>query len=320
MGAILHILVHGSRHKVPLPPAASSGGINRMIHWLAVEQAAQGHKVYAMSQIGESNASYQHIRIPAQNSFETILEKIPNDVTDIEYHGGLAFDVVERLIERFPRTLQIIHGLENRVGKNRVYVSKSHAKHFGGEVFAYNGIPVDSYQFSEDKEDFLLFLAKVRRSKKGVATAINVAKKSKTKLIVAGGHRLSSPETWFPWHRLVKPVGYINGDEKFRLLSKAKALLVPIRWEEPFGLTIIEAMLSGTPVIAFNRGAMSELIIDGVTGFLCDNEEEMLSAINKIEQLSPQVCRAHVIKYFSSYAMYQKHQELLDSAGQGSHW
>ena len=82
----------------------------------------------------------------------------------------------------------------------------------------------------------------------------------------------------------------------------------------------IEAMLSGTPVIAFNRGAMSELIIDGVTGFLCDNEEEMLSAINKIEQLSPQVCRAHVIKYFSSYAMYQKHQELLDLAGQGSHW
>ena len=313
MGAILHI------HDQSLPPAAGSGGSNRLIHWLAVEQAAQGHKVYAMSPIGESNESYQHIRVPAQSLIETILEKIPNDVTDIEYHGGFPFFIVDRLIENFPRTLQIIHAGKG-VGINRVYVSKSHAKRSGGEVFAYNGIPVDDYSFSEDKKDFLLFLAKVRRSKKGVATAINVAKKSKTKLIVAGGHRLGSPETWFPWHRLVKPVGYVEGDQKFRLLTTAKALLVPIRWEEPFGLTIIEAMLSGTPVIAFNRGAMSELIIDGVTGFLCDNEEEMLSAINQVEQLSPQVCREHVIKYFSSHAMYQKHQELLDLAGQGSHW
>jgi len=313
MGAILHIDGHS------LPPVANSGGANRLIHWLAVEQAAQGHNVYAMSPIGNSNESYQHIQVPAQSLFKTILERIPNDVTDIEYHGGFAFDVVERLIEHFPRTLQIIHAGKG-VGKNRVYVSKSHAKRSGGEVFAHNGIPVDDYQFSEDKEDFLLFLAKVKRSKKGVATAIDVAKKSKTRLIVAGGHRLGSPETWFPWHRLVKPVGFVNGDEKFCLLSKAKALLVPIRWEEPFGLTIIEAMVSGTPVIAFNRGAMPELIVDGVTGFLCDTEDDMVNAVAELPRLSPSDCRQHAVEHFSATAMYRKHMELLELAGSGVSW
>lgn len=179
---------------------------------------------------------------------------------------------------------------------------------------------MDDYIFNESKSDFLLFLAKVKRSKKGVDVAIKLSKKSKLKLVVAGGVRLGSPETWFNWHPLITPVGYVNGKDKMKLFSQAKALIVPIRWEEPFGLTIVEAMLSGTPVIAFNRGAMKELIIDGVTGFLCETEEEMLTAMQNVDKISPLKCHEHAKKYFSSFSMYEKHEELLALAGTGKTW
>jgi len=310
---ILHI------HNQSLPPSPNSGGSNRLIDWLATEQSKQGHSVCAISPEGRSNDFYEHIKMPANCNYDELIELIPEDVTDIEYHGGLDAGIVDKLLTKYPSSLQIIHAGKGG-GKNNVFVSRSHAEQAGQTVFAYNGLPVDDYIFSESKSDYLLFIAKVKRRKKGADTAIKLAKKLKCKLIVAGGSRLYCPETWFNWHPLISPVGYVNGTKKFELLSQAKALIVPIRWEEPFGLTIVEAMLSGTPVIAFNRGAMKELIIDGVTGFLCDTEEEMLAAIKNVSKLSAKQCHEHAKQYFSSVAMYEKHEELLALAGAGKSW
>lgn len=113
---------------------------------------------------------------------------------------------------------------------------------------------------------------------------------------------------------MIKPVGYVGGDQKFELFAKAKAVLVPVKWEEPFGLTVIEAMASGTPVIAFNRGAMPELIVDGVTGFLCDTEDEMVKAVGRLHEISPSACREHVARNFNVENLYLRHAELLDMA------
>ncbi|MFA0336853.1 glycosyltransferase, partial [Vibrio sp. 10N.222.54.B2] len=201
-----------------------------------------------------------------------------------------------------------------------VFVSKSHAsqsKYNKNKInfnYIYNGIPESEFEYNEQKKGYFLFLAKVKRSKKGIQTAIKVAKKTKSNLIVAGGHRLGSPETWFKWHPLITPVGFVNGDFKKDLLRNAKALLVPISWEEPFGLTIIEAMLSGTPVIAYNRGAMSELIVHGETGFLCENEDEFIKAMSLTHQLNKKKMRERAIKYFSSSAMAIGHLKMLDQA------
>lgn len=307
MSVILHI------HDQSLPPIASSGGSNRLIDWLAIEQAKQGHKVYAMSPSGADTECYQHIKLSLPCSIEELLALIPDDVEYIEHHGGLAPTVVDELLTFFPGCVQVCHAGKQE-GKNNIFISNSHAKAHGGTVIAYNGVPVDDYIFSADKDNYLLFLAKVKRSKKGVDTAIKVAKKVNIPLVVAGGYRLANPETWFKWHPKITPVGYINGVKKFELLSKAKALLVPIRWEEPFGLTIVEAMLSGTPVIAFNRGAMPELIIDGETGFLCENEAEMIEAIKKLDQISPERCREHAMSHFTSTQMCNRHLELLAQA------
>lgn len=169
MRRILHI------HNQSLPPTPNSGGSNRLIDWLATEQSKQGHNVYAMSPIGRSNKFYEHIKMPNNCSYDNLIKLIPTDVTDIEYHGGLNIDVANKLLTTFPRSLQIIHAGQGGGIKN-VFVSKSHAKSAGGEFFSYNGIPVDDCIFNESKSDFLLFLAKVKRSKKGVDVAINYLK------------------------------------------------------------------------------------------------------------------------------------------------
>ena len=321
MGAILHLLY------MTVPPPKSSGGMNRLVFWLAAEQARQGHKVYVASTDGASTEFFEHIKISRDQTLDDLKARMPSDVTDVEMHE-MPPDVMAWIYNNYPRSLQVVHsGLKpelepegGRSGSKSVFVSHKHMELAGGSQFAYNGVPVDEYDFREAKDDYLLFLAKVKRSKKGVQTAIRVAKHCQRKLIVAGGIRVGSPTTWFPWHPLIRPIGYIDGQRKREVLSGASALLVPIRWEEPFGLTVIEAMLSGTPVIAFRRGAMPELIVDGVTGYLCDTEDEMVEAVGKVSQISPQDCRRHVIERFSAASMYRRHQELLDLGGTGAVW
>jgi len=307
MKSILHV------HNKSLPPSPDSGGSNRLIEWLAQEQAKQGHKVYIMSFSGHSTEHYQHIKIKPEMTGPDLIALIPGDITDIELHGGIPAHQANALADKFKRFIQIIHAGKG-AGRNCVYVSQSHAQRSGGTAYAHNGIPVHDYQFSDSKEAFLLFIAKVKRSKKGVEEAIRVAKRTQIPLIIAGGHRLLSPETWFKWHPLIRPVGYVNGDQKFSLFAKAQGLLVPIKWEEPFGLTVIEAMASGTPVIAFNRGAIPELIVDGVTGFLCDTEDEMVKAVERLHEISPAACREHVAQKFSVENLYKTHAALLDKA------
>ncbi|MAA64126.1 MAG: hypothetical protein CL581_05015 [Alteromonadaceae bacterium] len=313
MSSILHIFNQS------IPPSPHSGGANRLLEWLAIEQASQGHKVYVATPKGHSTAHYTHIPIPVNASSEDILNLIPKDVTDIEFHGGFPDHVIQPIMKNFSRSIQLVHAGPGGNTKS-VYVSKSHAGLGAGKHFAYNGVPVNDYHFSQHKEDYLLFLAKVKRRKKGVSTAIKIAKASKTSLIVAGGHRVKNPETWCKWHPLVTPVGYVNGEKKLDLLSKAKALLVPIEWDEPFGLTVVEAAASGTPVIAFDRGAMRELIVDGETGYLCRTDKEMIAAVKNVSRISPFKCRKHAATHFSANRMYQRHKELLDYAGAGNLW
>ncbi|MCE0558861.1 glycosyltransferase [Motilimonas sp. E26] len=309
---ILHI------HDQALPPTPSCGGSNRLIDWLASAQSQLGCKVTALSPRGASNSSYQHVTCDVKNiDFDTLIKAIPQDVTDIEYHGGLSDELAYALQQRFNKFVSVVHaGAANT--PNCVYVSKSHAQQANAEVYVHNGIPVESVEFNGKKSNFSLFLAKVKRSKKGVVQAINIAKKTNQSLIVAGGHRFGSPETWFAWHSKIKPVGYVDGQKKRDLLKNAKALWVPINWEEPFGLTVVEAMMSGTPVIAYNRGAMSELIIDGVTGFVCNNEADFIAAIDKTASLDPQTIRQHALSHFSAEKMASAHLDLLEKAAHSS--
>ncbi|WP_416349065.1 glycosyltransferase [Mycobacterium xenopi] len=104
--------------------------------------------------------------------------------------------------------------------------------------------------------------------------------------------------------------GQADAVAKRRLLAKARCLLFPIQWEEPFGMVMIEAMACGTPVVALDRGAVREIVDDGVTGFVCADPAELAPAIRRVTGLDPQVCRRHVKERFSAEQMALGYERL----------
>jgi glycosyltransferase involved in cell wall biosynthesis len=172
----------------------------------------------------------------------------------------------------------------------------------------HNGIDVDRYPFRAEKEDFLLFLGRVNREK-GPELAVDVAHRTGRKLVMAVKKAEKFEEVY--WDEIVAPrldgteeiLGEITLEEKADLLARASCVLFPIQWPEPFGLVMTEAMASGTPVIAFPYGAAPEVIVDGKTGFLVESIDEMCEAVERVGEIDPHACRAHVAERFSADAM-----------------
>ncbi len=312
----------------PLPPPPGSGGANRLVDWLAKTQHEAGNRVAIMSPGGHSTDYFTHINTPAEIGPDELLRSIPEGTNIVHHHGGF-FQHINGIDKAGYPVIETVHGNEKIPADpnappdhktNRVYVSQCHMRLHDGNTYVYNGIPIDEYQLSTEKSDFLLFLAKVRRSKKGVSDAIQVAKSADQNLIIAGGWKLKYPHTWLPLSRKIKAVGRVEGAQKKHLLATAKALLVPIKWDEPFGLTVVEAMASGTPVIAANRGAMPELIADGETGILCDSIDAMRDAVDRVGEISAHACRERAVNLFSIETTRDNYQKLYQRRISGQTW
>lgn len=186
----------------------------------------------------------------------------------------------------------------------------------------YNGIDTQEFPAKIEKGKYLLFFGRMKESDpKGVLTAIKVAQKTGENLKIAGN--VESPDFYkkeiephlnekIQFVGPVDAVGPIGFQEKIKLYQNAKALLFPINWEEPFGMTMIEAMSCGTPVIAFDRGAVREVIKDGQTGFICPTGdlESMIEAVGKIDQINRQKCHQHVRENFTIEKMVNHFLEL----------
>lgn len=166
----------------------------------------------------------------------------------------------------------------------------------------YNGIRVEDFIFNKNGGDYLLFFGRIHHDK-GTYEAIQIAKKGRMKLIISG---IIQDREYFD--SLVKPyindkdivfVGASGPDKRNDLLSNAFALLHPINFEEPFGLSVAESMMCGTPVIAFNRGSMPELIRNGETGFLVNDVIEAAGVLGKIKGINRENCRSWSRKNFS---------------------
>jgi glycosyltransferase involved in cell wall biosynthesis len=175
----------------------------------------------------------------------------------------------------------------------------------------YNGIDMSFYSMNEEKEDFVLFLGRAA-PEKGWKRAIDAAKLAGEKLVSAVkiAHWTEEDE----WEKNIKPnlpedavvMGEITQEEKVDLLRRAKAVLFPIDWPEPFGLVMTEAMACGTPVIATPRGSVPEVIVDGETGFIVSVEryaEEAAEKLRHLGEIDPLVCRDRVQRLFSKEAM-----------------
>lgn len=197
----------------------------------------------------------------------------------------------------------------------------------------YNGVDTNLYSFSDKKEDYLLWLGRLSKAKntdgsfmdpKGVKWAIKLARETGEKLILSGN--VEDMEFYnqevkpylndrIEWYGPVSPEQLLKREEIVGLMQKAKAFLMTINWEEPFGLVMAEAMSCGTPVIGFNKGAVSELVRDGFTGFVIDQDDGidgLKKALSNLSQIKYSDCREHVVNNFSIEKMVENYEKVYN--------
>jgi glycosyltransferase involved in cell wall biosynthesis len=200
----------------------------------------------------------------------------------------------------------------------KVFVSQSQKKaSFSKQqksFTVYNGIPIDNFKFNPNPKDYFAFFGFLNYDK-GAHIAVQVARKAGVKLLLAGV--VKKEEDFFDKEikpHLNKKIQYIgpitNYKDKSDFLGNAKGLLVPIQWEEPFGLVMPEAMACGTPPIAFRRGAIPEIIENKKNGFIVNSEKQMIEAIKNIDKIDRRQCRKRVEKDFTIEKMVDRYEEV----------
>jgi glycosyltransferase involved in cell wall biosynthesis len=187
----------------------------------------------------------------------------------------------------------------------------------------HHGIDLSPYHLQEKKEDYLAFIGRLAPVK-GTHIAIEVAKKAEIPLKIAGEVQ---PVFRDYYEQQIKPhvdgkfieyLGEADLDAKNELLGKARAMLFPIKWDEPFGLVQIEAMACGTPVLAFPGGSVREIVKDGVSGYVCNSAEELVQRAREVS-LSPATVREYVEANFSLERMLTQYAELYRELVAGAH-
>jgi glycosyltransferase involved in cell wall biosynthesis len=220
--------------------------------------------------------------------------------------------------------LTTIHGFSSpsilpvfqRYNDRSAYVSISNADRHPSLDYAatiHHGIPIDDFPFDPAGSDDLLFFGRFHPDK-GAAEAVRAARAVGRKLVMAGivqdADYFAREVAPFIDERTIEYRGVVGGEDRTRALGSARALLHLIGFEEPFGLSVIEAMACGTPVIAYPKGSMPELIVDGVTGFLVDNFDQAVEAIGRVDQIDRAACRQHVARHFTIDRMADRYLEL----------
>ena len=183
----------------------------------------------------------------------------------------------------------------------------------------HHGLPMQHFQATaQQPEDYFVWLGRFV-PEKGPHLAIEAAQKAGVPIVLAGtiDKHIEVSVNYFndkikPFlnDKQVKYVGPVNMQQKIDLLSRARGLLNPIQWEEPFGMVMIEAMAVGCPVIAFNRGAASEIVDHGTSGFLTQTVDEMVHYISRIDELERVEVHAHVERNFTARMMAQKYVKV----------
>lgn len=292
-------------------PVRRYGGTERVIVWLARGLRELGHEPVLLAREGTDLPGFDVHGLPrdvirrmAGESDFALDPWLPGNVDVIHFHSPVAGR------SEVPH-LTTIHG-NGRPGSfdaSHVFVSRDHMRRMQGRHFVYNGIDPADYRFLEAKRPYLLFLGLASRRVKGVDRAIRIARLADQRLRVAGGWRPSLD-------RRIRWMGMVDDHAKRDLLAGARALLNPIRWEEPFGLVVVEALVSGTPVLATPMGAMPELV-SGDVGALCSTDDEFIEALNRLTSWEAEVCRQRVLDHFTHVAMAASYLELYRRAVAG---
>jgi glycosyltransferase involved in cell wall biosynthesis len=180
----------------------------------------------------------------------------------------------------------------------------------------HNALDPDELPYQEQKDDYVLWLGRMS-PEKAPQVAIDVSRAAGRRILVAGKCQEPAEEKFFAEN--VEPrlgpgaewIGEVGGDEKRQLVAKAQCLVFPVQWDEPFGMVMVEAMGSGTPVVALRRGAVPEVVVDGLTGFVRDEPDELVDALRAIDRIRPADCRRHVVENFSPARMVDGYERAF---------
>lgn len=304
-------------------PVKAYGGTERVIWWLGKELVRLGHEVVYLVKKG---SSCPFAKVLILNEKKPIVEQIPKDIDIAHFH----FEMWEEL--PCP-VLFTIHGNtkdpEKNYHPNTVFVSKNHAKRHGGNHHVYNGIDFDDYGRPDlaNKRKYVHFLANAAWRVKNLNGAIEIAAAAHERLHVIGGSRLNfRMGIRFTMSPNVRFHGMLGGDGKNVVLNASKALLFPVLWHEPFGLSIIESLYFGCPVFGTPYGSLPELLnpsqstmdntIRSDFGVLSENKSELIDGLSALDSYDRQRCHDYVMDCFSSKKMaldyLHYYEQLLD--------
>jgi glycosyltransferase involved in cell wall biosynthesis len=317
---------------IPVPPQLY-GGIERIVYMLANEYQNKGHQVTLLAGPG-SYCNGTTVVFGKTSNNPSKLEWYKNVLSVWKYllkHKD-EFD----LIHNFGRLLYLIPVLNHPAKKimsyqrqispkgiryvtflpnqNLIFTACSDNCAATGNVSGmwrtvYNCVDFSQYDFNGDINEAspLMFLGRLDKVK-GLHTAITAALKTNNKLII-GGNIPTTDDNYQYYKTQIEPlfdneqivyVGELNDEQKNHYLRQSKALLFPIEWEEPFGIVMVEAMACGTPVIGFKRGAVPEVVDEGITGNIVTDIDGMINAINNIEKIDRSKCREQAGKRFDA--------------------
>ncbi len=307
-------------HPVQLP-AQHYGGTERVVMWLARGLLELGHEVQiAALESSRLPSDMKHLSVArGQCSLTDVLPLIPDSTDVIHFMAPPGAEELSRL--SIPH-ITTVHG-NGKPGevfpRNTVFLSEDHARRHGSRIFVHNGIDPQEYVFNPGKrENPFLFFSKTSWNVKNLAGAMRRCKKAGAPLWIAGGSR--------PWHKRVESfltpgfrwLGSVGGEEKAKVFSRAKALLFPVIWDEPFGLVVAEALMSGTPVIASRKGSLPELVHPEVGTLLGDQDEEWIDWLKRDTlPWSPQACRDWAMHRFHYRRMAEDYVKLYQRVVKG---
>jgi glycosyltransferase involved in cell wall biosynthesis len=282
-------------------PVPDYGGTQRMVVSLARGLAAAGHRVTLVAGHGSVVPEATLVPVP--------LDEARRLDFDIRPLLPANLDIVLACAPlRTPPDVPWIRRLAGNWkpgttgAPNTLYVSRNHAQRYGGVAFVYNGLDPAEYRFRRDKDEYDLFLGRLHRVK-GHRWAVQGAKRLRRRLLVAGGWRLSLS-------RYIRYVGRVGGERRAKLLAGARTFWMPALWDEPFGNTLIEALVSGTPVLGTRRGSLPEIVPPEV-GALGDTLEELVELRPALDAIAPEVCRAWVERHFTHHVMAEGYLRMF---------
>ncbi|MDE1925108.1 MAG: glycosyltransferase family 4 protein [Patescibacteria group bacterium] len=314
-------------------PPKKYGGTERVVHALTEELVKRGHEVTLFAS-GDSATSAKLEWVYPRSLREAKLPDIYGTNPWTMLNFGLAYELQEEfdIIHDHIAPLSIpaaniastpvvmtMHGTFTPTNRrlfqtlrSPAIVSISESQIFSAPNInhagtVHNGLPMEHYPFGEKPGSYLLYVGRIAMEK-GVHFAIEVAEQLDLPLIIAA--KIDPvDQTYFRTYiepRLserIRWVGEVDEKERNSLMSEALCFLHPVTWREPFGLTLIESMACGCPVIAFNKGSIPEIVKTGVTGYVVEDSESMMDAVEAIKEIDRAACRKHALENFSAAKM-----------------